>query len=392
MRNKPLYIFTESYPYGKGEVFFETELKFLARRFDNIIIIPRKAHGKARKTPKNIRLSTLNSDISLLDYLKSAIFGFFFITQLPELFASIKRFGYKNIFKSIITFYGYCLESDYVKNKLKSKNIKNSVFYCYWMKHPCLGVSLFDELSNIKISRVHGGDVFERNYALPFRNKISEKIDIIYSVSQKGADYLVNHYGIEKSKVKVARLGTERNYPIGKLSKDVIRSVSCSNCIPLKRVDLIVDSMIQYADKNKDLDIEHYHFGNGELLEELKRKYSNLNGNIRIHFMGRVINDKIQKFYSEKRPNIFLNLSTSEGVPVSIMEAISYGIPVVATDVGGNSEIVTNKVGILVQKNISVEKVSNAVEKILKSKDLQQSCIKFWEDNYKAINNFTTIL
>ena len=35
-----------------------------------------------------------------------------------------------------------------------------------------------------------------------------------------------------------------------------------------------------------------------------------------------------------------LNTSSSEGVPVSIMEAYSHGIPVVATDVGGNSEIV----------------------------------------------------
>ncbi len=390
LTDKHLYIFTQSYPYGKGEEFFETELKFLAKRFGSITIIPRKANGEGRIIPKNVKISTLNSDISLLDYFKSAIMNFFFIHQLPELFVSIKRFGNKNILKSIITFFGYCLEGNCIKNRLKSKKIKNSILYCYWMKHSCLGVTLFDEPSNIKISRIHGSDVFERHYALPFRNKISEKLDIIYSVSEKGADYLVNHYGVEKSKVKVSRLGTERIYPIGKLNNGFIRSVSCSNCIPLKRVGLIIDSMIEYANKNKNFDIEHYHFGDGKLLKKLKRKYSNLSSNIRIHFMGRVTNDEIQKFYSEKRPHIFLNLSTSEGVPVSIMEAISYGIPIVATDVGGNSEIVNDKVGVLVGENVSVEKVSVAVEKVLTNDCLRKSCIEFWEGNYSAKYNYVS--
>ena len=45
----------------------------------------------------------------------------------------------------------------------------------------------------------------------------------------------------------------------------------------------------------------------------------------------------------------YVNLSTSEGIPVSIMEAMSYGIPVVATDVGGTSEaVVTGRSGLLI--------------------------------------------
>ena len=39
--------------------------------------------------------------------------------------------------------------------------------------------------------------------------------------------------------------------------------------------------------------------------------------------------------------DLFINTSSSEGVPVSIMEALSVGIPIIATDVGGTKEIVT---------------------------------------------------
>lgn len=55
--------------------------------------------------------------------------------------------------------------------------------------------------------------------------------------------------------------------------------------------------------------------------------------------------------YSEHPVDVFINLSTNEGVPVSIMEAISFDIPIVATDVGGTSEIVTDETGILVSSN-----------------------------------------
>ena len=45
----------------------------------------------------------------------------------------------------------------------------------------------------------------------------------------------------------------------------------------------------------------------------------------------------------------FINLSDSEGIPVSIMEAMSVGIPIIARDVGGNREIVTNNNGCLLE-------------------------------------------
>ena len=48
---------------------------------------------------------------------------------------------------------------------------------------------------------------------------------------------------------------------------------------------------------------------------------------------------------------MFINLSSSEGIPVSIMEAQSFGIPVIATNVGGSGEIVVSETGVLVDEN-----------------------------------------
>ena len=54
--------------------------------------------------------------------------------------------------------------------------------------------------------------------------------------------------------------------------------------------------------------------------------------NIRAEFKGRVLNKEVLKFYIDEVPDLFINLSSSEGIPMSIMEAMSCSIPVIATN------------------------------------------------------------
>lgn len=81
----------------------------------------------------------------------------------------------------------------------------------------------------------------------------------------------------------------------------------------------------------------------------------------------------------------FLNVSSSEGVPVSIMEAISFNIPVVATNVGGTSEIVTDETGILLSSDPTAEEILNALYSI-ESINVQPR--EFWKQKYNADTNY----
>ena len=60
---------------------------------------------------------------------------------------------------------------------------------------------------------------------------------------------------------------------------------------------------------------------------------------------------------------MFINVSSSEGLPVSIMESSSCGLPTIATDVGGTGEIVSDGVnGRLISANPMPREIAAAVE------------------------------
>ena len=113
-----------------------------------------------------------------------------------------------------------------------------------------------------------------------------------------------------------------------------------------------------------------------------------------VMFMYRQPNKAVLDFYRTHHVDLFINLSVYEGLPVSIMEAMSFGIPVLATDVGGTSEIVIDGVGELVDKNSSIEEIANKAIKIIltdgnRNKIMREHIKKVWKINFYAEKNYT---
>ena len=118
--------------------------------------------------------------------------------------------------------------------------------------------------------------------------------------------------------------------------------------MPVKRVHRILETLQQIVDIN----IEWTHIGGGALKERLELDIEKLPKNIKVNLLGELTSTDIYKLYKENSYHIFVNVSESEGIPVSIMEASSFGIPVIATNVGGVGEIVENGYnGLLLNKD-----------------------------------------
>jgi glycosyltransferase involved in cell wall biosynthesis len=87
--------------------------------------------------------------------------------------------------------------------------------------------------------------------------------------------------------------------------------------------------------------------GEGFLETELKRKTADL-GLVSVHFHGRADGEQLQNLY--RAADVFVLPSKSEGMSLVLLEAMAMGLPVIATDLSSNRELVLHgENGLLVE-------------------------------------------
>ncbi len=96
-------------------------------------------------------------------------------------------------------------------------------------------------------------------------------------------------------------------------------------------------------------------------------------------------------YYRLNPVDLFINTSLSEGgCPVGIVEALSFGIPIIATNIGGNPETVNSKNGVLLPANPKPKEIANAIFKIISETDntkiqkMRTESYKLWEKTFNA--------
>lgn len=398
-----LLFITGGFPYGNGETFIENEINQLSTLFDKVIIVSHDTKSKEKRNiPDNI---SIVREMYFLTFFEKVIalkcvFSRKFLYEI-----AIIKFKYKKrltlgILKTMILslFNAQRLKLIYDKliNQYKSENV---FCYSYWCNDSALSLSLLKEKNkNLKaFSRIHRWDVYfeESKYDyLPFRHFIYKKLDAIFSISLDGIKYAEINWKLnDVKKFKLSRLGVNNKFEIGFTSNDIFKLVSCSNLIPVKRVELIMDSLKVL----ENVSLEWIVIGDGYLREELEHQISKLPISIKVNFLGRVHNKQIYELYDELNPQLFINLSSSEGVPVSIMEAISFGIPVIATNVGGTREIVNNENGCLLEANPSRLEVASKIQEfynlsVQEKTQKRKAAFDTWDNKYNANKNYNQFL
>lgn len=375
MLTMKIVLFSNAYPYY-GETFLETELKFIPSNI-KVALFP------FAQSPETYVEKTANQNLELHRYTgaKSPLNSLVacgraakcFLEKNEVKYALQKPNAFRNMAKALK--FSYIAElritqiAKWIEENCSSQ--ESIVLYSYWMYEVAyLAARLKEHFPYCKfVTRCHGYDLYEerhRNGYLPYRSFIMGKADAIFAISNQGKQYLHDTYaGKFDPKITLARLGTIRLYEVDLQTPKPkkISIVSCSNLIPLKRVDRIISTLSKATEE-----IEWVHFGDGTEDKLLKEQAKNLPPNVSYRFMGRLLNKEIQKYYSTHRITAFVNVSKTEGVPVSIMEAQSYAIPVIATDVGGTEEIVINgKNGVLLNKDFTDEQLLCAIKKVQNS-------------------------
>jgi len=394
-----VFLFSNFFPYKKAEPFLVNEFEYTIKHANRITIFTLYGAKQDSLISPSEKINLLNPIFLTTNKKKLLLRGIFNLSPFKfhlieffkqQLFLYPKKLYW--FFISILVTRASLSSNCYKDLITEIEKSKAPVLYFYWGDNlswliPYLKKQLKNK--NLKIViRLHGSDLYENiksNYA-PLRESIFSAVDLIVPISENGKNYLNQKYPAFANKLYLSRLGVSDNGLNPFSEGDIYHVISVSNIVALKRVHLIFEALQQ-----TNLKIVWHHFGNGPLINTLLELVKSKRTNLEIKFHGHVTNNSLIEFYRKQPINLFLNVSSTEGLPVSIMEAMSFGIPVIATNVGGTSELVSNKTGCLVDENFSVTELTNKIECILNSSEIPQirkNSRKLFEEKVFAKKNY----
>ncbi len=383
-KKKRMILVTDYYPYDLGErVIISDELEELTAHY-NVTIIS-NAGGQKLEEEKYDRRFENRVRFLFCDWTKHQnpsrrFFGvvkdFFSLTFLSEFFKILKAKKQirRRTFESLFFYRKSQRFYRWMKKNAVFSDDEDFIYYTFW--NTCYTLALLKNKKkhkNVKvISRFHGYDLYAeraRGNWQPFKEYMDERIDKCFFACQAAQDYYIRTFvkqeKFDAAKYEVCKLGRKPYYtknPEKSSSEKAFCLVSCAMIIPLKRVELIVKALSCMKQEK----VEWIHFGSGEEVDEkyVKRQAEELlleKENITYKFMGYCEIEEIMRYYEEKHIDCFITTSSTEGgVPLSIQEALSMGIPIIGTDAGGIPEGIKNN-GILLSANPEPQEVADAI-------------------------------
>lgn len=391
MRN--LVLFTNTYPTdGAERSFLKEELKYVCLEFDKVHVVPMFYQGKEMfDLPKNAQLQLELSYRLQNPELSQKLKGLFSKTLLTEIWRS--RLNYRKMRLGLGKNISSIVVSGWLSDFLNQASEERTVLYSFWMNECAYGALRYKKLGgNVKlVSRCHNYDLYgneENGHYVPFQKEIVQNFDLICPVSVDGANYLNNLY---QTRIEPAIMGVPRALSINSGSKDeTLRFVSCSHMVTRKRIDLIYEGIKTFCVEQPRIRVQWTHIGNGPEMVRIKKMIEDGPKNLTVELTGALHNEEVHRYYANEPVDLFINASAKEGTPVSIMEAISYGIPVLATAFGGNKEVIEKGAGFLMPIDPTESDFSEALNQFLRSEkdQLREIVIAVWKKHYNSDYNY----
>tara|TARA_B110000003_G_scaffold129903_1_gene131916 strand:- start:6894 stop:8099 length:1206 start_codon:yes stop_codon:yes gene_type:complete len=390
--NKKIVFITSSFPFGKSEVWAINELNSFLELGNEITIIPRTGKGKII----NQDAVKFNSNLIDLSFFDWNIFIFLLKTIFfkPILFLKLLKENVKHSNTIIDFIKGLIIlpKSIFIAEILKSKKIDH--IHSLQTTSTAFLAFILSYILKVPWSyTLHTSEILNSRYKRSILSQ-SRSASICRTISQRTANELSNFIGpsLSKKVVKV-HLGVDV-----KVSRKATGFVNNSFTI-VTPAELTTRKghiySIEVSKKLVDMGItnfEWFFYGSGPLLNELQEKVKELNLINHCYFPGNIDHHQLLSRYKNNNVDIVIISSIStdvpEGIPVSLMEAMSFKIPVIATDCGATRELVDGKSGILVNEK-DPEAVTNAIIEFINKPEFKRKIGNNGKD--KVMQDFDTL-
>lgn len=251
------------------------------------------------------------------------------------------------------------------------------------------------------VCTIHGSDI----NIYPFRNKLSY---FLTTFTLKRCDHIVTVSNKLKSKVQLVA-GKIDNITVihngadptkfKPMNKEILKHelgingrcriiLFIGNLTPVKGINYLLEAFAQLMSEPIGKDIVLFLIGDGEEKENLVMQSKRLKIEDKVSFLGTKQHAEIPLWLNIA--DLFVLPSISEGFPTIIPEAMMCGVPVLASDVGGISEIISHgETGLLVKPG-DVEGIKKGMRLLLEDeivknkmivKAIEKSRKYTWENN-----------
>ncbi len=265
----------------------------------------------------------------------------------------------------VIFINGLWLEA-YIANLLiRKKTIRKIVGDPVWEKY----------YSQYKID--DGFDDFQnKKYNLPIeiyksaRNLSINSTDTIIVPSNHLLNF-IKKTGFSGNLIKINN-GTKKSNTIEKKFNENIFLI-VSRLVRQKNIDLIINSLDNLR-RNNSLNFKLNIIGDGPEYEKIKNLIENLNLSESINLVGAKFGTELEEFY--RSSNYFLQLSSYEGMPHSILEAMNFGLIVITSKFGGNYELIKNNDFGYIVENLEIEQIIKSINTAISNGENQTIATK----------------
>ena len=210
----------------------------------------------------------------------------------------------------------------------------------------------------------HGSDMFEmykkQSFMRPFINNVLKKADVVYAVSNAlkkeilstGVDGIKAKTRLYWNSVDINKFSKENKNLLKNNGKPIVLFVG--NIIKRKNVNLILE-----AKKQSNTNYEVVVVGDGPLKKDLENKVKNENISD-VRFLGS--RNDVENIIPGC--DVLVLPSFSESFGLVLIEALACEKPVIGSNVGGISEIITDDVGLLINPN-DASTLSRAIDRLI---------------------------
>ena len=371
--------------------FVATEILSFAATVDYLLVISTGSKEPQYTLPENVLYKQVNTS-----GYKDVPFSFNVVKVLVnDLWHHRSN---KVYLKQVRRNFSYLRQANYLKLKLKKtlyqNGFHNAPILSFWADIWSLTLALLkqDSFDKKVYTRLHGRDLYEEReptitYAIPFRQFVIGKMNRLYPVSDHGTNYLQNKYPFSKDKVITSYLGCN-DLGFSDEVGETFTILSIAKIRNIKRIYRIAEVVKEFPSS-----IKWVHIGgeanrnNDKTIADtisLMDEINNIAGKEVINY-GETQPEALPKIIHKHKPHILLNTSEYEGLPVSVMEAFSMGIPCLATNVGGTSELVSPQ--FLLNQNFNNDSLLKKLHEIKCSYSFswKEQSRRIWEERLNPV-------